>query len=183
MPSTQIIDVAFAPEVTPVPAPVLFRPGLLQPTNGRRRKSAGVLAEQCDERLLEVAGRDPLEIEDRDQHFETLRSPRIGRKDRRRKANALGALANPVTNPRAAHGDRTNAGHDLALGQISVAYQPLVTITGQLVGMAAQKACYFRLDSVRQQRSRAAAQNLGQGIGKNSWLAELENVSIGHGVS
>ena len=32
-------------------------------------------------------------------------------------------------------------------------------------------------------RSRAVAQNLGQRIGKSSWLGELENVSLGHGVS
>jgi hypothetical protein len=64
-----------------------------------------------------------------------------------------------------------------------VAYQPLVAITGQLVGMAAQKAGYLRLDSVRQQRSGPVARNFGQRIGKSSWLAELENVSIGHGVS
>src|SRR5438552_16775815 len=36
---------------------------------------------------------------------------------------------------------------------------------------------------LRQQRSRAVAQNLGQRIGKTSWLGELENVSVGHGVS
>ncbi len=49
--------------------------------------------------------------------------------------------------------------------------------------MVAQKAGYLRLDSVRQQRSGAGAQNFGQRVGKSSWLAELENVSIGHGVS
>jgi hypothetical protein len=30
---------------------------------------------------------------------------------------------------------------------------------------------------------RAVAQNLGQRVGKSSWLAELKNVSVGHGVS
>ena len=34
-----------------------------------RPTSAGVLAEQCDQRLLEVSGGDALEIEDRDQHL------------------------------------------------------------------------------------------------------------------
>ena len=101
--------VAFGREVTLAPASVLFRPGLLQPANGRGRKPAGVLAEQRHERLLEVTGRDPPEVEDWDQHFEAVRSAR-----------------------------------DL------------------------------RLDSVRQQRSRAVAQNFGQQIGKSSWLAELE---------
>ena len=34
-----------------------------------------------------------------------------------------------------------------------------------------------------EQRSRAIPQNLRQSIGKCSWLDELENVSVGHGVS
>jgi hypothetical protein len=36
---------------------VLVRPGVLEPRDGGGRKPAGVLAEQCQERLLEVAGR------------------------------------------------------------------------------------------------------------------------------
>src|SRR5262249_32287607 len=38
-------------------------------------------------------------------------------------------------------------------------------------------------DRVRTKRSRAVAQNLGQRIGKSSWLRELENISLSHGVS
>src|SRR5947207_15576237 len=49
--------------------------------------------------------------------------------------------------------------------------------------MAAEQARNLGLDSLCQQRSRAVAQNLGQRIGKTSWLGELENVSVGHGVS
>jgi transposase InsO family protein len=39
------------------------------------------------------------------------------------------------------------------------------------------------LDRLRQQRLRAVAQDLGQRVGKTSWLGELENVSFGHDVS
>src|SRR5262249_11095304 len=53
----------------------------------------------------------------------------------------------------------------------------------QLVGVATEKGCDLGLDGLRQQRSRAVAQNLSQRIGKSSWLGELENVSVGHGVS
>jgi hypothetical protein len=49
-------------------------------------------------------------------------------------------------------------GHDLALGQMSVAHQPLATVLGHLVGMAAEQGCNLCLDSLRQQRSRAIAQ-------------------------
>jgi hypothetical protein len=120
---------------------------------------------------------------DRDQHFEALRSARIGRQNRRRKADALAAFADAVAHARAAHCDRTDPGHDLALGQMPVAHQPLAAVICQLVGMAAHKSRNLGLDRLRQQRSRAIAQNLGQRIGKRSWLGESQDVSVGHGVS
>src|SRR5262249_37438857 len=49
--------------------------------------------------------------------------------------------------------------------------------------MATEQARNFGLDSLCQKRPRAVAQNLGQLIGKSPWLRELENISVGHGVS
>src|ERR671930_1667163 len=49
--------------------------------------------------------------------------------------------------------------------------------------MRAEQGCDLGLDRLRQQRSCAVAQNLSQRISKTSWLGELENVSVGHGVS
>src|SRR5690349_16605665 len=162
---------------------MLLRPRLLEPPDGRGRQPAGVLAEQCDQGFLKVAGRQALEVEDRDQHFEAFRAARVRRQNRRRKADALRTFTGTVTYTRAAHGDRTDASHDLALGQMPVAHQPLATVIGQLVGMAGEQDCDLGLRRLRQQRSRAVAQNLGQRVRKSSWLAELENVSVGHGVS
>src|SRR5260221_1074061 len=165
------------------PARVLLRPDLLKPTDGRGREPACVLAEQCEECLLAVAGGDTLEVEHRDQRLEACRPARVGRQNRRRKANSLGALAAAVAHARATHGERAYAGHDLALGQVPMAHESLATVVGQLVGMGAEQGCNLGLDGLRQQRSRAVAQNLGQRISKSSWLGELENVSVGHGVS
>src|ERR1700756_4631984 len=64
-----------------------------------------------------------------------------------------------------------------------VAHQPLAAIIGSLVGMAAEQGRNLGLDGLRQQRTRAVAQNLGQRIGKSSWLRKLENITVGHGVS
>jgi hypothetical protein len=47
-------------EIAPAPAQMLVRPGVLEPSDGRGREPAGVLAEQCDERFLEVAGGNAL---------------------------------------------------------------------------------------------------------------------------
>src|SRR5215468_3707229 len=177
------VDVAFGREIAFAPACVLFAPGLLEASNGRGREPAGVPAEQCDQRVFEVAGRDALEVEDREQHLQALRPARVGRQNRRRKADALATFAAAVTHARAAHRHRTDAGHDLTLGQMSVAHQPPAAIIGELVGMAAEQARNLGLDGLRQNRSRAVAQNLGQRISKSSWLRELENISVGHGVS
>src|ERR1700738_4800030 len=133
--STLAVLCTLGREVALAPARVLFRPSLLETPYGRGRKPAGVLAKQRNERLLEVAGGDPLEVEDRDQHFEALRSARVGRQNRRGKANALRAFTDTVAHPRAAHADRTDAGHDLALWQMAVAHQPLAAIIGRLVGV------------------------------------------------
>jgi hypothetical protein len=177
------VDVAFGREITLAPARVLFAPSLLEAPNGRGREPAGVPAEQCDQRVLKVAGRDTLEVEDRDQHLQALRPARVGRQNRRRKADAIATFAAAVTHARAAHGDRADAGHDLTLGQMPVAYQSPAAIIGELIGMAAEQARNLGLDRLRQKRSRAVAQNLGQRIAKSSWLRELENISVGHGVS
>src|ERR1700757_4031667 len=64
-----------------------------------------------------------------------------------------------------------------------VAHQPPPAIIGKLVGMAAERARNLGLDGLCQKGSRAVAQNLGQRIGKSSWLRELENISLSHGVS
>src|SRR5260221_14652743 len=66
---------------------------------------------------------------------------------------------------------------------MSVAHQPLAAVIGALVGMAAEPGRNLGLDSMRQQCSRTVTQYLGQRICKSSWLGELENVSVGHGVS
>ena len=45
-----------------------------------------------------------------------------------------------------AHRDRTDAGHELALGQMPVAHQALAAVIGELVGMATAQGGYFDLD-------------------------------------
>ena len=88
-----------------------------------------------------------------------------------------------VANPGTTHRHRSDAGHDLTLGQMPVTHQPSVAIIGQLVGMAAEEARNLGLHGMRQQRSRAVAQNLGQWVRKRPWLRQLDDIILGHGVS
>jgi hypothetical protein len=64
-----------------------------------------------------------------------------------------------------------------------MAHQPRPAISSQLVGVVAEKACNLGLHSVRQQRSRAIAQNLCQRIAESPSLGELDHIILGHGVS
>src|ERR1700719_3624446 len=63
------VNVAFGREITLAPTRMLVRPGLLEPPDGRGREPAGILAEQCDQRLLEITGGDALQVENRDQYL------------------------------------------------------------------------------------------------------------------
>ncbi len=89
------VDVAPGRQVALLPARVLVDPNLLQPRDRRGRQARRILAEQRAERILEVTGRDALQVEDRDQHFEALRAPRIGRQYRRREPDALAVGGRP----------------------------------------------------------------------------------------
>src|SRR5215218_5764423 len=70
-----------------------------------------------------------------------------------------------------------------ALGSMAMAHQPLAAVLGLSVGMAAEEGCDLRLDGLRQQGSRALAQNFGERIGELCWLDQLDDIILGHGVS
>src|SRR5438132_659240 len=84
---------------------------------------------------------------------------------------------------RLANSDWPDAGHDLALRKMAMAHHALVARLGLEIGMLSEKLGNLRLDRLGQQRTRAAAQDLGQGIAEGPWLGELEHVTVGHGVS
>ena len=49
--------------------------------------------------------------------------------------------------------------------------------------MLCEKLSNLRFDGLGQRRTRSAAQDLCEGIGKGPWLGELDDVSVEHGVS
>ena len=64
-----------------------------------------------------------------------------------------------------------------------VPHDPPTAIRGRAIGVAGEKIRHLGLDRLREQRTRALTQNVGERIGKGPWLGKLENVSLGHGVS
>jgi len=66
---------------------------------------------------------------------------------------------------------------------MAMAHQPSAAIFGARLGVAFEEGGHLRFDGLAQKRTGAAAQHLGQRIGKRTWLGQLENTIIGHGVS
>src|SRR6516225_10726687 len=161
---------------------MFFGPHLLEADDGRCRQTWRV-ADEGRQHFLEVAGRDSLQVDDRDQHLKALRSPRVSRQDCWRVSDALAIARCTVAHPRLANGDRADAGHDVALWKIAMAHHALIARLGLEIRMLCEKLSNLRLDRLGQQRSRAAAQDLCQGVGENPWLGELDDVTVGHGVS
>jgi hypothetical protein len=58
---------------------------------------------------------------------------------------------------------------------------PSASIVGELVGT--EERGYLRFDGLGQKGTGAAAQNVGQRIGKRPWLGKLDDITVGHGVS
>jgi hypothetical protein len=79
---------------------------------------------------------------------------------------ALSASADKFASLPSAINIHTARGAEAACGSKIAGSQPAV-IAHPLIGMAAEQGRHFGLDSLRQQRSRAVAQNLGQRIGKS----------------
>src|SRR5216684_4320936 len=84
-------------------------------------------------------------------------------------AFALGSFA--VAHTRLANRDQPDAGHDLALRKMAVAHDALPARLGLEIAMLCEKLSNLRFDGLGQQRTRAAAQDLCEGIGKGPWLA------------
>jgi hypothetical protein len=83
----------------------------------------------------------------------------------------------------ARHGYRPDAGHHLALGQVAVAHDTAATVAGLQISMLAEKIGDLRLHGLGQQGARPGAQHLGELVVERSWLNQLDDVIVGHGIS
>src|SRR6202043_227555 len=67
--------------------------------------------------------------------------------------------------------------------KIAVAHDALLARLGLEIGVLCEKLGNLRFDGLGQQRTRAPAQDLCEGIGKGPWLGKLDDVTVRHGVS
>ena len=62
-------------------------------------------------------------------------------------------------------------------------HNALVTRLGLEIGISSQEVSDFRLDGLREQGPCPVAQNLSERIAEGPWLSQLDDVSVGYGVS
>jgi hypothetical protein len=179
------VDIALGRQVALGPSGVVVQPTVLQAADGGGRQAARILAEQGRERLAEIAGRDALEIQDRQQRLDRLRAPHVGGQDRRREADAARVVSRrfAVAHARLAHTDGADAGHHLALRKMAVPDNPLKAARRLDPGMAGEKSGNLDLDRLGKQGTRPVAQNFGELILKDPWLDQFDDVIVGHGIS
>jgi hypothetical protein len=146
--------------------------------DGGCRQPDSILAAQRGQRLGEIADRDALQVKDRQQRLDRLRTAHVGWEDRRREPNAvgIGGIRLAISHTRLADGDRTDTGHHLALRQVTVADDALVAVRGLQIGMLAEKVCDLGLDRVGQQRPRPITQDFRELVVDVSWLNQLDDV-------
>ena len=180
-------DIHVAPrrQVAPLPARVVRFPLAPQPRDRRGRQVRRVLAQQRSERLLEVAHRDPAQVEDRQQGIQAPGPPRPARQDGRGEADALATLAGAaVAQLHPPHRDRADPGLDQALRSMAVPHNALAPVRQPRALHRGQERLGFRLDGLRQQPAGAAPQDGRQRVVDLIGLAEWDNGAIAHrGVS
>jgi hypothetical protein len=88
-----------------------------------------------------------------------------------------------VAHTRLPDGDRPDARHYLALGQMAVADKPLAASLRLEIGVLAKELGDLGLDRLRKQGPRSVAQHLGEPILECSWLNQLHGVIVRHGIS
>src|SRR5262249_33817917 len=154
---------AFAPVL------VLLFPDALESGDGGRRQPLGLWAEQGRQRLTEVAGADPLEVEPGDQLLDALGLAQVRRQDRRGKL--LSFAGRPaVVDSGLLDRDRPEARGDGAVGQVAVADDPATAARIPAVLVAFEPVSDFGVDSLSEEFLGTLAEDVGEGVlGLGQW--------------
>jgi hypothetical protein len=161
-----------------------------RPISRRRFGSAEITmspgqGENGGEGLLEVAGRHPAQIENRQQRVEALRPPRSLWQDRRGEADfLLRGDVSPVTHLGAPDFDRPNPGLDGALRPMTVSHDAVAAIRQLQVLPAGDEGVGLRDQDLGQHPPSPFTGNFSQWIVNRFRLTERNDGGISrHGVS
>src|SRR6266567_613126 len=164
---------------------VLALPLGRQSGNHRWRQVWRVLAQECRQRLLEVARRDAPQVEYRQQRVQALRPPRPQRQDCRGEPNPLAGARRPAI-PDLHPGDlhRPDSRLDRSRGAVTVPHQAISAIGKLQLLHRGEEYLRLHLDSLRKKLPRTKSQDIGQWIVNLVGLTQRDNLAIlVHGVS
>jgi len=168
------IDIPASREIARLPAIVFALPFSGQSGDGGRRQVWGILAQKGRECLLEVAGREPTQVQDRQQRIQAPRPPRPFRQDRRGKADAVLAGGAAVADLDPADLHRADAALDHALRSMAMPDQALASIRQLEMPHAGEKGFSLDLDGLGQQLTGTGSENIGQGIVNRVGLTQAD---------
>ena len=66
---------------------------------------------------------------------------------------------------------------------MTVTHQAAAAVVCLEIGVLGEESGHFGFDGFGEQAARPIAENFGERIAKRSWLNQLDNVIVGHGVS
>ena len=140
---------------------------------------------QRRERFLEVAHRDPAQVEHWQQRIQAPGPPRPARQNGGGEADALAARAGAaVAQLHPAHRDRADPGLHQALRTVAVSHQALAPVRQPHALHRGQERFGFGLHRLRQQPPGAAPQDFRERVIDGVGLAEADHSGIAHrGVS
>ncbi len=98
-------------------------------------------------------------------------------------AARIGSGGLAIAYTRLADGDRTDTGHHLALRQVAMADDTLMAVRGLQIGMLAEKVCNLGFDRLGEKGTCPVAQDFCELVVEDSWLNQLDDVIVGHGIS
>ncbi len=165
------------------PSPIFVLPLALEAPDHRRAEVGRVLAEQGGEGLLEIAGGNPAQIENRQQRVQALGAPRPFGQDVRREAKALPRSGGAIAGLRLLHFDRADSGLDRANRIMPVANHPLAAIRKHELRGRGQKCLELRLHRLGDQTTRAGSQYFSERIVDCPFLSKGNNSILSHGVT
>ena len=179
------VDVAPGGEMALLPVLVLLLPALGQAAHRRRRQARRLRPEQRRQSLGELAGRDALQVEPRQQLLEVPGPAQIRRQDRRGEADRLFTGDAAVAHLGPADLERADARLDLPLGRVPVAHQASPALPVGEFGMGGEERLDLGLDRLHQHPPGALAQDGQQRIADDtrSWSGQADNAILLHGVS
>jgi hypothetical protein len=149
----------------------------------RRGKVGRVLAEQGSEGLLEIAGRNPAQIENGQKGVEALGAPSPFGQDVRGEANALARSGGVIAGLRLLHFDRADSRLDRVNRIMPVTNHPPAAIRKHEFRGRGQKCLELRLHRLGDQPTGAGSQNFGARIVDCPFLSKDDNSILGYGVT